>query len=105
MHFNQAKTYKPLYTFGWTCEQVWVTFIRSQNHSKRQGLGLLLSPGFNKETKAQSLKASQLLRVSWPALFKETLVNETLSPTPILVLLTHHGRASKVPVPLEYLLF
>lgn len=40
---------------------------------------------------AQSLKASQLPRVSWPTLFKETFVNGTLSPTSILVPLMSDG--------------
>lgn len=59
---------------------------------------------FSKETTSQSLQASQALRVSWPTLFKETLVHGTLSPTRILVPLMHHGPASKVTVSLEYLL-
>lgn len=45
----------------------------------------------SKETEAQSLKAPQLQRLSWPALFEETLVNGTLSPTLILVPLMCHG--------------
>lgn len=73
MKFIEANACKPLHRCVW---YVHTSFTQSSQSLQELGTGTVLRWG----NKAQSPKASQLPRVSWPTLFKKTLVNGPLVP-------------------------
>ena len=73
MKFIEANACKPLHRCIW---YVQTSFTQSSQSLQELGTGTVLRWG----NKVQSPKAFRLPRVSWPTLFKETLVNEPLVP-------------------------